>query len=110
MTPIASDEEFFLSPHHEVIVLTKYGRIAGLEFDFAEFNQAANVFLGVPFAQPPVGQLRFKANLKCFFLIFEIKIQKTQPLKAWEGIRMAKKFPPQCKQPFLSIFENLCGN
>ena len=106
MNPIASDEEFLLSPHHEVIVSTKYGRIAGLEF--AQFNQAASVFLGIPFAQPPVGQLRFKAILK-YFKFTKIKIQKTQPLKAWEGIRMAKKFPPQCTQPFLSIFENLCG-
>ncbi|MBC6492085.1 carboxylesterase/lipase family protein [Flavihumibacter stibioxidans] len=37
------------------------------------------VFLGIPFAQPPVGPLRWKAP---------------QPAKNWTGIREAKKFGP----------------
>ncbi|KAG6440788.1 hypothetical protein O3G_MSEX001496 [Manduca sexta] len=36
-------------------------------------------FKGIPFAEPPVGRLRFKAP---------------QPPKAWEGVRSAKEFGP----------------
>ena len=37
------------------------------------------VFRGVPFAAPPVGELRFKAP---------------QPVEPWDGIRAAKSFGP----------------
>ena len=37
------------------------------------------IFRGVPFAQPPVGKLRWQAP---------------QPVKAWTGIRFAKAFGP----------------
>jgi para-nitrobenzyl esterase len=41
------------------------------------------VFKGIPFAQPPVGGLRWKAP---------------QPVKKWEGILKADKFAPACPQ------------
>ncbi|KAJ8723138.1 hypothetical protein PYW08_003050 [Mythimna loreyi] len=40
-------------------------------------------FKGIPYAQPPVGDLRFKAP---------------QPPKPWEGVRAAKEFGPKCYQ------------
>jgi len=40
-------------------------------------------FKGVPFAQPPVGDLRWKPP---------------QPVKAWTGVRKADKFGPRCMQ------------
>ncbi|KAJ8710914.1 hypothetical protein PYW08_009429 [Mythimna loreyi] len=40
-------------------------------------------FLGIPYAQPPVGDLRFKAP---------------QPAKPWEGVRNAKEFGSKCTQ------------
>ncbi|MEM7514812.1 MAG: carboxylesterase family protein, partial [Bacteroidota bacterium] len=40
-------------------------------------------YLGVPYAKPPVGQLRWKAP---------------QPLKSWEGVKMTKKFGPRAMQ------------
>ncbi len=40
-------------------------------------------YLGVPFAQPPVGDLRWKAP---------------QPLENWEGVRPAKQFGPRAVQ------------
>ncbi|XP_059057542.1 juvenile hormone esterase-like [Achroia grisella] len=40
-------------------------------------------FKGIPYAEPPVGNLRFKAP---------------QPAKPWEGIREAKNFGPVCYQ------------
>lgn len=40
-------------------------------------------FKGIPFAQPPLGDLRFKAP---------------QPPTPWEGVRAAKEFGPKCYQ------------
>jgi para-nitrobenzyl esterase len=40
-------------------------------------------FLGIPFAAPPVGNLRW---------------QPPQPLKPWEGVRQAVAFGPRCMQ------------
>jgi len=42
-----------------------------------------HVFKGIPFAAPPVGNLRWKAP---------------QPAQKWEGVRMAKKFGPNPMQ------------
>ena len=52
-------------------VKTQYGILEGFEED------GVKKFLGVPFAQAPVGDLRWKAP---------------QPLQAWEGVREAKQF------------------
>ncbi|CAH0682963.1 unnamed protein product [Spodoptera exigua] len=40
-------------------------------------------FKGIPYAQPPIGDLRFKAP---------------QPPKPWDGVRSAKEFGPKCYQ------------
>lgn len=42
-------------------------------------SSGVEIYRGVPFAQPPVGSLRWKAP---------------QPVKAWTGVRMAKDFGP----------------
>ncbi|GAB3895602.1 carboxylesterase/lipase family protein [Spirosoma agri] len=42
-----------------------------------------NSFKGIPFAQPPVGELRWK---------------EPQPAKNWQGVRQAKKFGPRAMQ------------
>ena len=52
-------------------VKTQYGVLEGFEED------GVKKFLGVPFAQAPVGELRWKAP---------------QPVQAWEGVRPAKEF------------------
>lgn len=52
-------------------VKTKYGILEGFEED------GVKKFLGVPFAQPPVGELRWKSP---------------EPLLPWEGVRSAKEF------------------
>jgi para-nitrobenzyl esterase len=41
-------------------------------------------FKGIPFAEPPVGDLRWK---------------EPQPVKSWQGIRKAGAFGPRCMQP-----------
>ncbi len=59
-------------------VKTQYGVVEGFEAD------SVKKFLGVPFAQAPVGELRWKAP---------------QPLQAWEGVREAKQFGDDPMQP-----------
>ena len=55
------------------IAQTTAGAIEGIE------ENGLCVFRGVPFAAPPVGDLRFKAP---------------QPVEPWEGVREAKQFGP----------------
>ncbi len=59
-------------------VKTQYGVLQGFEED------GVKKFLGVPFAQAPVGDLRWKAP---------------QPVQAWEGVRSAKQFGDDPMQP-----------
>ncbi|MBP5799071.1 MAG: carboxylesterase family protein [Prevotella sp.] len=59
-------------------VKTQYGILEGFEED------GVKKFLGVPFAQAPVGELRWKAP---------------QPLQTWEGVREAKAFGDDPMQP-----------
>src|SRR4051812_24578551 len=50
-------------------------------------ENGVRVFKGIPFAQPPVGDLRWKPP---------------QPAKDWQGIRRADKFAPRAMQ--LTLF------
>jgi para-nitrobenzyl esterase len=58
-------------------VLTCAGRIRGR----VEHGNA--VFRGIPFAKPPLRELRFQAP---------------QPVSSWDGVRDASEFGPQCPQ------------
>lgn len=58
---------------------------AGLVRGVARSNGGAQ-FLGIPYAQPPVGKLRWRAPL---------------PAKHWSGIRNAAEFGTACLQPLL---------
>lgn len=62
----------------DVIVKTKYGSLCGNGKD------GYTEFLGVPFAKPPVGKLRFK---------------KPQKIEPWEGTKEAKRYKDYCPQP-----------
>lgn len=63
------------------MVTTQYGVLEGV------CESGVNVFKGVPFAAPPVGENRWRAP---------------QPLQAWQGVRSAKKFgdDPMQGNPF----------
>ncbi|XP_028968529.1 neuroligin-1 [Galendromus occidentalis] len=50
--------------------------------------QDVEVFLGIPYAAPPVGKLRF---------------QPPQPVAKWDGIRDLESMPPVCVQAFPEI-------
>ncbi|XP_063266810.1 fatty acyl-CoA hydrolase precursor, medium chain-like isoform X2 [Prinia subflava] len=62
---------------------TKYGRVRGYQFKVDTAERTVNVFLGLPFAKPPVGSLRFS---------------EPQPPEPWEGVRDATSYPPMCLQ------------
>lgn len=59
------------------VVKTSNGSLQGLN------ESGIRTFKGIPFAQPPVGDLRWK---------------EPQPLKNWEGVRKADKFGPRAMQ------------
>src|SRR5690349_5247896 len=48
------------------------------------------IFRGIPFAQPPVGDLRWR---------------EPQPVKNWKGTRPAREFGPRCMQA--RIFDDM---
>jgi para-nitrobenzyl esterase len=53
-------------------------------------KSGVRIFRGIPFAAPPVGELRWKAP---------------QPAASWEGVRSAAQFGPRCMQ--LPIFGDM---
>jgi para-nitrobenzyl esterase len=55
------------------------GKIEG----FNDIQSGLNLFLGIPYAKPPIGDLRWKAP---------------QPLENWRGIKKTKKFGPRPMQ------------
>ncbi|HEX6998113.1 MAG TPA: carboxylesterase family protein [Gammaproteobacteria bacterium] len=57
---------------------------AGLLGAPAEVRDGVQVFKGIPFAAPPVGELRWRAP---------------QPVPEWEGVRPADRFGNVCIQP-----------
>nr|XP_009490788.1 PREDICTED: fatty acyl-CoA hydrolase precursor, medium chain-like isoform X2 [Pelecanus crispus] len=64
-------------------VVTKYGKVQGYQFKVDAAERSVNVFLGLPFAKPPVGPLRFS---------------EPQPPEPWKGVRDATSYPPMCLQ------------
>ena len=47
-------------------------------------SSGVRIFRGIPFAQPPTGELRWR---------------EPQPLKKWKSVRAAMDFGPRCMQP-----------
>ncbi|XP_074864354.1 fatty acyl-CoA hydrolase precursor, medium chain-like isoform X2 [Carettochelys insculpta] len=64
-------------------VATKYGRLQGKQTGVKGTDGLVNVFLGIPFAKPPLGSLRFSPP---------------QPPEPWKGVRVATAYPPMCLQ------------
>eukprot|EP00049_Salpingoeca_infusionum_P011927 m.210897 g.210897 ORF g.210897 m.210897 type:complete len:568 (-) comp15054_c0_seq8:232-1935(-) len=59
----------------DVIVHTSAGSLKGRQVDGTDY------FLGIPFAQPPLGKLRWR---------------EPQPLEPWQGVRDALLYGPDC--------------
>ncbi|KAH7950952.1 hypothetical protein HPB52_003398 [Rhipicephalus sanguineus] len=73
-------------PSEDVLAYTKSGVLRGNTQ--MVMGKAVDTFFGIPFAQPPVGDLRFK---------------KPAPVKPWSGIRNASQLPPPCVQIELEL-------
>lgn len=61
---------------------TKYGKLRGKQIQVgveAGARKCVSVFLGIPFAKPPIGPLRFSPP------------QRPEP---WQGVRDATSYPP----------------
>src|SRR5438105_4948784 len=67
-------------------VMTSNGIVAGT----TDEDSAVRIFKGIPFAAPPVGDLRWKPP---------------QPVKNWTGVLGANRFGPRAKQ--LSLFGDM---
>jgi para-nitrobenzyl esterase len=72
----------------DTIVGTSKGKLRGTS------EEGLSVFRGIPFARPPVGDLRFRAP---------------QPIEPWEGVRDAASFGPTAMQVPNAVLESLFG-
>ncbi|XP_070551765.1 acetylcholinesterase-like [Ptychodera flava] len=74
------------------VVEVTSGRVAGTTVEFSHPDVATqrtvNIFRGIPYAEPPLGQLRF---------------QPPQGKTAWEGVYDATEFRPICPQPVYNL-------
>ncbi|XP_010628096.1 liver carboxylesterase 1 isoform X1 [Fukomys damarensis] len=83
------------------VVDTAHGKVLGKYISLEGFAQPVAVFLGVPFAKPPLGSLRFAPP---------------QPAEPWDNVKNTTSYPPMCSQltgtgPVLSeIFSNRLEN
>ncbi|CAD0198627.1 unnamed protein product [Chrysodeixis includens] len=71
-------------------VTLKNGKLKGEMIDLVTGDGEYYSFKGIPYAQPPIGQLRFKAPL---------------PVKNWEGVRNATQHGSVCPQ--VEILSNI---
>ncbi|KAM9061849.1 pyrethroid hydrolase Ces2e-like isoform 1-T1 [Sarcophilus harrisii] len=70
---------------------TEYGEIRGTHINVKNLDKGVNVFLGIPFARPPIGALRFSPP---------------QPPESWSEVKNATSYPPMCLQD-ITILEGL---
>ncbi|KAH6929811.1 hypothetical protein HPB50_005962 [Hyalomma asiaticum] len=73
-----------------VVVKTKQGHIAGQRVTID--GHTIYRYIGVPFAEPPLGKLRFR---------------RPQPLKPWKGVLNATSYTPSCMQMPLQVDEKV---
>jgi hypothetical protein len=66
-----------------LIIATNSGRIRGVRFLVPYLPRPVDAYLGIPYAQPPVGSLRFR---------------HPQPVESWTGIYNATRLPNACHQ------------
>ncbi|XP_067574394.1 liver carboxylesterase-like isoform X3 [Pseudorca crassidens] len=70
-------------PPSPPVVDTAQGRVLGKYVSLEGFAQPVAVFLGVPFARPPLGSLRFAPP---------------QPAEPWIFVKNTTSYPPMCSQ------------
>ncbi|XP_007946153.1 liver carboxylesterase 1 [Orycteropus afer afer] len=70
-------------PSSPPVVDTVHGKVLGKYVSLEGFDQPVAVFLGVPFAKPPLGSLRFAPP---------------QPAEPWNFVKNTTSYPPMCSQ------------
>uniref|UniRef100_A0A7N9CQ55 Carboxylic ester hydrolase n=1 Tax=Macaca fascicularis TaxID=9541 RepID=A0A7N9CQ55_MACFA len=70
-------------PSSPPVVDTVHGKVLGKFVSLEGFAQPVAVFLGIPFAKPPLGPLRFTPP---------------QPAEPWSFVKNATSYPPMCIQ------------
>ncbi|KAM5262697.1 carboxylesterase 1D-like [Ctenodactylus gundi] len=70
-------------PPSPPVVNTAHGKVLGKYVSLEGFAQPVAVFLGVPFAKPPLGSLRFAPP---------------QPPEPWHYVKNTTSYPPMCSQ------------
>ncbi|VDO97255.1 unnamed protein product [Heligmosomoides polygyrus] len=70
------------------VVKTKYGKVLGRRFEFE--GKQVDAFQGVPYASPPLGELRFK---------------RPEPPASWDGVKETKAFAARGIQKDAFFFE-----
>jgi len=76
-------------------VSTRCGRVRGRRSYIPSLGREVNEFLGIPFAQPPLGDLRFRHPL---------------PVRPWRGVRNATTLPASCFQKPDTAFGDFYGS
>ncbi|CAO2610528.1 Carboxylesterase 1E, partial [Lemmus lemmus] len=74
-------------PSSPPVVNTRQGKVLGKYVSLEGFVQPVAVFLGIPFAKPPLGSLRFAPP---------------QPAETWSFVKNATSYPPMCSQDAVS--------
>ncbi|XP_015245175.1 PREDICTED: acetylcholinesterase-like [Cyprinodon variegatus] len=64
-----------------LVISTTHGKVQGKLLSVP--NGEVRAFLGIPYAKPPLGKLRFRAP---------------EPVEKWEGVKEAKELPNSCYQ------------
>nr|XP_012611400.1 carboxylesterase 1D-like [Microcebus murinus] len=70
-------------PSSPPVVATVHGKVRGKHVRLEGLAQPVSVFLGVPFAKPPLGSLRFAPP---------------QPAEPWHFVKNTTSYPPMCLQ------------
>ncbi|OQV24116.1 Acetylcholinesterase [Hypsibius exemplaris] len=77
-----------------LLVMTTKGHVRGFTTTTAH-GKTVDAFFGIPFARPPVGDLRFR---------------RPRPLRMWDGILNATKPPNSCYQALDTTFDDFLGS
>ncbi|XP_073929959.1 cholinesterase isoform X2 [Castor canadensis] len=77
----------------DVIITTKTGKVRGM--NLSVLGGTVTAFLGIPYAQPPLGRLRFK---------------KPQPMTKWSEVWNATQFANSCYQNIDQSFPGFRGS
>ncbi|XP_069463192.1 fatty acyl-CoA hydrolase precursor, medium chain-like [Ambystoma mexicanum] len=72
----------------QLLVSTKYGQLQGKQLRVKGTDRAIDTFYGIPFAKPPIGELRYAPP---------------EPADPWSGVREATAYPPMCLQDLTSM-------